>query len=69
MTCFLPVPVGGREASGHGEAVKRYQVPINGNEASCHDEIVSVKSKKQGTRASASQPKDAVPDDETVRVQ
>jgi len=33
-----------------------------------HDEIVSVKSKKQGARASASQPKDAVSGDETVRL-
>ena len=45
-----------------------YQVQIDGSEVSCHDEIVSVKSKKQGTSASASQPKDAVPLDETVRV-
>ena len=33
-----------------------------------HDEIVQVESKKQGTSASARQPKDAVPGDETVRV-
>jgi hypothetical protein len=34
----------------------------------CHDEIVSVPSKKQGTRASADSAKDAVQVDETVRV-
>ena len=68
MPCFLPVPVDGREASGHGETVRRYQVQIDGSEVSCHDEIVSVTSKKQGTSASARQPKDAVPGDETVRV-
>ena len=68
MTCFLPVPVSGREASGHNETVRWYQVQIDGSEVSCHDEIVSVTSKKQGTSASASQPKDAVPGDETVRV-
>ena len=68
MPRFLPVPVGGREASCHGEAVKRYQVPIDGSEVSCHDEIVSVKSKKQGTSASADSANDAVPVDETVRV-
>jgi hypothetical protein len=53
---FLPVPVDGCEAKGHGEAVKRYQVQIDGSEVSCHDEIVSVTSKKRGTRASARQP-------------
>ena len=53
---------------GHGETVRRYQVQIDGSEVSCHDEIVSVPSKKQGTCASARQPKDAVPGDETVRV-
>jgi hypothetical protein len=37
---FLPVPVGGRVAKGHGEAEKKYQVPIDGSEVSCHDEIV-----------------------------
>ena len=41
---------------------------IDDIEVSCHDEIVSVKSKKQGTSASARQPKDAVQVDETVRV-
>jgi len=65
---FLPVPVDGRITSGHGEIAKRYQVQIDCSEVSCHDEIVSVKSKKQGTRASARKPKDAVPVDETVRV-
>jgi hypothetical protein len=45
-----------------------YQVQIEGSEVSCHDEIVSVRSKKQGTSAWASQPKDSVPVDETVRV-
>jgi hypothetical protein len=64
----LPVLVDGYDAKGHGETVKRYQVQIDGSEVSCHNEIVSVKSKKQGTRASAHQPKDAVPGDETVRV-
>jgi hypothetical protein len=64
----LPVPVDGREASGHDETVKRYQVQIDGSEVSCHDEIVSVKSKKQGTSASADSANDAVPIDETVRV-
>jgi len=43
-------------------------VQIDDIEVSCHDEIVSVKSKKQGTSASARQPKDAVQGDETVRV-
>ena len=57
MTSFLPVPVDGSEAKGHGETVKRYQVPIDGCEVSCHDEIVSVKSKKQGTSASADNPR------------
>jgi len=65
---FLPVLVDGKEATGHGEIVKRYQVPIDGSEAKCHGEIVSVPSKKQGASASARQPKDAVPGDETVRV-
>jgi hypothetical protein len=55
-------------ASGHGEAAKRYQVQIDGSGVSCHDEIVSVKSKKQGTRASADSANDAVPVAETVRV-
>ena len=68
MPSFLPVLVGGREAKGHGETVKRYQVLIDGSDVSCHDEIVSVKSKKQGTSASADSAKDAVPRDETVRV-
>jgi len=65
---FLPVLVDGCEAKGHGENVKWYQVQIDDSEVSCHDEIVSVKSKKQGTSASARQPKDAVPGDETVKV-
>ena len=65
---FLPVPVSGRGAACHGEAVKRYQVQIDGSEVTCHDEVVSVKSKKQGTSASARQPKDAVPSYEAVRV-
>jgi hypothetical protein len=68
VTCFLPVPVDGRVAKGHGESVRRYQVQIDGSEVSCHDEIVSVKSKKQGTCASARQSNDSVPGDETVRV-
>ena len=65
---FLPVPVSGRVAKGHNEIVKRYQVPIDGSEVLCHDEIVSVKSKKQGTRASDDSANDAVPGDETVRI-
>ena len=63
---FLPVPVDRREAKGQGETARWYQVQIVGSEVSCHDEIVSVTSKKQGTSASASQPNDAVPGDETV---
>ena len=55
-------------ARGHGEAARRYQVQIDGSEVTCHDKIVSVKSKKQGTRASADSANDAVPVDETVRV-
>ena len=62
------VPVDGREAKGHDETVKRYQVPIESCEVTCHDEIVSVKSKKQGASASADSANDAVPGDETVRV-
>jgi hypothetical protein len=65
---FLPVPVSGRAASGHGEAAKQCQVQIDGSEVPCQDEIVSVTSKKRGTRAMARQPKDAVPGDETVQV-
>ena len=68
MPRFLPVPVDGRVASGQCDTVKRYQVQIDGSEVSCHDEIVSVPSKKQGTSASARQPNDAVPGDETVEV-
>ena len=64
----MPVPVGGSEAKGHDEAVKRYQVQIDGNEVMCHDEIVSVKSKKQGTSVSADSANDSVQGDETVRV-
>ena len=65
---FFASPGRQHEASGHGEAARRYQVQIDGSEVTCHDEIVSVPSKKQGASASASQPKDAVPGDETVRV-
>ena len=65
VTCFLPVPVEGRVAKGHCEAVKRYQVLIESSEVSCHDEIVSVASKKQDTSASANSANDAVPVDET----
>ena len=68
MTCFLQVPVDGRVAKGHGETIKWYQVQLDGSEVSCHDEIVSVKSKKQGTSASADSANDAVSVDETVRV-
>jgi len=65
---FLPVPVDCRATKGHGEPVKRSQVQIDVSEVSSHDEIVLVTSKKQGTSASARQPNDAVPGDETVRV-
>ena len=68
MPGFLPVPVDGRVAKGHGETDRRYQVPVDGSEVSCHDEIVSVKSKKQGTSASDDSANDAVQVDETVRV-
>ena len=68
MHCFLPVPVSGSEAKGQGEIAKRYQVQIDGSEVSYQDEIVSVASIKQGTSASARQPKDVVLGDETVRV-
>ena len=68
MTCFLPVPVDECEAKVNGEIANRYQVPIDGSEVLGQDDIVSVTSKKQGTRASARQPKDAVPGDETVRL-
>ena len=57
---FLPVPEDGREAKGHGEIAKRYQVQIDGSEVASHDEIVSVASKKQGTCASARSPIDFV---------
>jgi len=60
---FFASPGRWQRASGHDETAKRYQVQIDGSEVSCHDEIVSVKSKKRGTRASARQPKDAVPGD------
>ena len=46
---FLPVPVDGCEAKGHGEAERWYQVPIDGRELSCHDDTVQMASKKQGT--------------------
>ena len=56
MTCFLPVPVNGCEAKGHGEIAKRYQVQIDGSEVRCHDEIVSVRAKnKAPARRPASQ--------------
>ena len=67
VTCFLPVQVDGREAKGQGEAARRYQVQIDGSEVSCYDETVEITSKKQGASASAGQPKDAVPGDETSR--
>ena len=63
----MPVPVDGREAKGHDETVRRYQVPVDGSEVSSHDEIVLVESKKQGASASADSANDAVPEDETVR--
>jgi hypothetical protein len=53
---------------GHGETERRYPVQIDASEVSCHDEIVSVTSKKRGISASAHQPNDAVPGDETVWV-
>ena len=65
---FFASPGRWQGTSGHGEAARRYQVQIDGSEVTCHDEIVSVTSKKQDTSASARQPKDAVPGDETVRV-
>jgi hypothetical protein len=68
VTSFLPVPVDGCEAKGQDETVKWYQVQIDGSEVKCHDEIVSVKSKKRGTSASADSANDAVTVDETVRV-
>ena len=40
VTRFLPVPVDGCEAKGHGETTKWYQVQIDGSEATGHDEIV-----------------------------
>jgi hypothetical protein len=64
----LPVPVDDREAKGHDEIAKRYQVQIEGGEVMYHDEIVPVTSKKRGTRASADSANDTVPGDETVRV-
>jgi hypothetical protein len=69
LASFLPVPVNGRVASGHGETVRRYQVPIDGSEVTCHDEIVSVTSKKQGTSALAGNPIDFVSAAGTVRMQ
>jgi hypothetical protein len=60
VPCFLPVPIDGSAAKGHGETVKRYQLQIDGSKVSCHDQIDSVKSKKQGTRASAANPIDFV---------
>ena len=69
MPRFLPVPVNGSEAKGHGEAAKRYPVQIEGSEVTCHDEIVSMKSKKRGTSASACNPIDSVLVAGSVRVQ
>ena len=68
MPRFLPVPVDGCGAKGHGEAARWYQVQIDGSEVSCHDEIVSVTSKKQGTSASACNPIDFVSATGTVQV-
>jgi hypothetical protein len=69
---FLPVPVGGRELSGHDKLSKRYQVPIDGRKLSCHDEIVQMASKKQDTirqlAESADRPTDFVSAAGTVRV-
>ena len=47
MPRFLPVPVDGRVAKGHGEAARWYQVQIESSEVSCHDEIVSVRAKNE----------------------
>jgi ATP-dependent helicase YprA (DUF1998 family) len=44
---FLPVPVDGAEAKGHGAAAKRYQIQIDGCEVSGHEEIVSVRAKNK----------------------
>jgi len=66
--CFLPVPVNGREAKGHAETAKWYQVQIDGSEVTSHDEIVLVASKKQGASPSADSANDFVPGGETVRV-
>jgi hypothetical protein len=60
VPCFLPVPVSGREANGHGEAAKWYQVQIDGRNVSGHDGTVKMASKKQGTSASADSANDAV---------
>ena len=69
MLSFLPVPVDGRVATGHGETAKWYQVLIDGSEVSGHDEIVLVPSKKQGASALACNPIDFVLAAETVWVQ
>jgi hypothetical protein len=68
-------PVKGREASGHGEIVKRHQVPIDGSKLACHGEIVSVRAKNEAPAhlpsskaGSADSANDAVPGDETVGV-
>jgi hypothetical protein len=71
---FLPPdsyrdPVDNREAKGHGETARRYQVQIDGREVACHDERVSVASKKQGTSASAGSPIDFVSSAGSVKVQ
>jgi hypothetical protein len=50
VTSFLPVPVDGGEAKGHGEVAKWYQVPVDSCEVSCHDEIVSVRAKNPPDR-------------------
>jgi hypothetical protein len=65
---FCKVPVGDREAKGHGETVRWDQVPIDGRVVSCHDETVLVTSKKQGTSASAGSPIDFVSAAEIVPV-
>jgi hypothetical protein len=66
---FLPVPVDGREASGHGEAARLYQVQIDGSEVSSHDEIVLVRAKKEAPARRPAAHVDFVPRDETVAVQ
>jgi hypothetical protein len=66
---FLLVPVDGCEFGVTMKLSRWYQVPISGRDVSCHEKTVKMASKKLSTSASARQPKDAVPRNETVRVQ